>query len=351
MSISAFYVSNGISDSSSTHENGKRAICVHWQGIPVSEIWWSDYIKDGNRLGIAARAMSRRARLPQGEGALLDNDAAQQREDVDDPSVGHGFEGRWFVLVEAPDTMLALNPDGSAKNRAQTNKIVKVLPYSYSLVQYWKSPMASQSTLRPIAPVAKNEEEEPAAKKARTEDGESNPPSCSAATPPISAKPGADLEGVDLESAPDRGVGHTAHSWPKSAIEDHARQMLEMRRVIDQKSTLLEEYGRQIFEMGQTIMQLQQHVESECQRQSKLDERLRVLLQMVGTLQKATLQGGSIQQAALWQQSALHQAALHQATQNQVTLQAAQSIQQGMVPLLPPTASLLNAVGSQAQNQ
>ena len=128
-------------------EDLDNEISVQFQSIANSELWWSNFVHEGNRLGIVARHMSRRTRVqrksaaegaghgsePGGGGG---NNGSGARDEL------HGYQGRWFCLVQAPNSMIDTRA-GPTKL-----KIAKALPGAYSLVQIWNAP--SNETQNPL---------------------------------------------------------------------------------------------------------------------------------------------------------------------------------------------------------
>lgn len=126
--IPAFYVSSIKAPAGRAEEDIDNEISVQFQSIANSELWWSNYVHDGNRLGIVARHMSRRTRIQRKVGA--DNTVANGGDEL------HGYQGRWFCLVQAPNSII------DTRSGPSKLKIAKALPGAYSLVQIWKAPGA-----------------------------------------------------------------------------------------------------------------------------------------------------------------------------------------------------------------
>ena len=61
--IPTFYVSSFKAPAGRVAEDIDNEISVQFQSIANSELWWSNFVQDGNRLGVVARHMSRRTRV------------------------------------------------------------------------------------------------------------------------------------------------------------------------------------------------------------------------------------------------------------------------------------------------
>mmetsp|Transcript_64592 Transcript_64592/g.145702 ORF Transcript_64592/g.145702 Transcript_64592/m.145702 type:complete len:826 (+) Transcript_64592:169-2646(+) len=118
-------------------EDAANEISVSFQSIANSEPWWSQHVHDGMRLGIVARHMSRRSRV-QGGGTWLHNGAGPRGRQGGQGRNGgkevelHGYQGRWFCIVQAPAHLIG--------DRPIKLKVAKAVPGAVSLVQVWGAP-------------------------------------------------------------------------------------------------------------------------------------------------------------------------------------------------------------------
>jgi len=114
-------------------DDAAHEVSVSFQSIANSEPWWSPHEHDGKRLGIVARHMSRRNRVQGKAMHIAASRNSQFGEDLG--SLGdelHGYQGRWFCLVQAPAHLVGDKP--------VKLKDAKAIPGAYSLVQIWRTP-------------------------------------------------------------------------------------------------------------------------------------------------------------------------------------------------------------------
>ncbi len=146
--IRAFFVTSAKDQGTREEDRSEFEISVQWQSISNGELWWSSYVhSNGNRIGVVARHMSRRERKQKRKptGAAVVNDDCDG--DVDEHQHQyHGFLGRWFCLVQAPDAMI-----GQLTSANVIGKVVKPLAGRFSLVQIWTNPHADPSQHRGAA--------------------------------------------------------------------------------------------------------------------------------------------------------------------------------------------------------
>ena len=112
-------------------------VSVSFQSIANSEPWWSPNVHNGQRLGLVARHMSRRTRVqgksvggatggdPHGSGGGYSSAGAGNTRGGADEL--HGYQGRWFCLVQAPCHLIGDKP--------VKLKCAKAVPGAFSLVQ------------------------------------------------------------------------------------------------------------------------------------------------------------------------------------------------------------------------
>lgn len=118
-------------------------VSVSFQSIANSEPWWSPNVHNGQRLGLVARHMSRRTRV-QGKavggssggdshgssgGGVSPAGAAAGSSSAGGGGTDelHGYQGRWFCLVQAPCHLIGDKP--------VKLKCAKAVPGAFSLVQ------------------------------------------------------------------------------------------------------------------------------------------------------------------------------------------------------------------------
>ena len=125
--IRAFYVGSAKAPCTRSLEDEANEISVQFQSIANSELWWSNYVQEGNRLGIVARHMSRRTRVQNPKRSARDGTGCTHEK-------VHGYQGRWFSLVQAPNNLIDVI---LSQDRA---KVIKPLPGAFSLVHIWDAP-------------------------------------------------------------------------------------------------------------------------------------------------------------------------------------------------------------------
>lgn len=280
-------------------DQGKE-ISVQFQAISNGEIWWSSFVHGGNRLGVVSRHMGRRTRV-QRRFTGWDDPARRDDDGGGIPDI-HGYEGRWFCLVQAPNNVIEFHVS-SGKIKA-----AKAVPGAYSLVQYWKSD----------APLLKSvSAEEPAAKKARTGNTDSTVPNSSNESPNcVSAASGASINrsppapsssaamalGPLLESPSTSSPTASAYSSSSSsgpgaadfeAMVRHVAAKSDVSEVQEilktfvssltadlysSKNARVQEFGNQLLEMRQVVDRLQMQVASNYVQHAKLEATVDTLL-------------------------------------------------------------------------
>lgn len=134
----AFFFVTGKPPAARNAADSAREVSVSFQSIANSEPWWSPHVHNNQRLGLVARHMSRRTRV-QGKAAGGLNSSSSSVGGDPYGGVGgspgaaaaadelHGYQGRWFCLVQAPCHLIGDKP---AKLKS-----AKAVPGAFSLVQ------------------------------------------------------------------------------------------------------------------------------------------------------------------------------------------------------------------------
>jgi hypothetical protein len=129
--FNAFYVSSFKTPAGRDAEDVDNEISVQFQSVANSELWWSNLVHDGNRLGIVARHMSRRTRVQRKPSSVASDSSLHHLSRRGEEQL-HGYQGRWFCLIQAPNHMI------DPRVRSSKLKLAKPLAGAYSLVQTWK---------------------------------------------------------------------------------------------------------------------------------------------------------------------------------------------------------------------